>query len=209
MRVFLSPSVVSLGIPTCNLNMDESGLERLLLLLELEFKKDEARFKEKMGEAVGLLYINISTVGAVATMRGATGLLLQREDSGQRWGKPQPVKFGGFGFGLEAGVQYTEAVYCFSCKKGLEAFLQKTLSGKLWSFKGSWSFGPFGYTREKVLEKSKETKQPAMSTLYCHSTGMSAGVSFMLSGVELNQEEGECPGGCKATEFSALLDKLS
>ena len=189
--------------------MPECSLIRLLSLLEHELQRDAASYNSKVAEAVGLLYINISSIGAVAVTRGATGILLEREDGSCAWGAPRELRFGGFGFGLEAGFENTEAVFCFYSKHALNTFLQRTTRGKLWSFKGSFTFGPFGYTREMVIRKKKKTcKERAMSTVYCHSSGINAGLSFMLSGLELS--ESPEPRLCQRdiNDFACKLETL-
>lgn len=176
--------------------------------MQFELEKDEARFRSKFDGAVGLLYINLSSLGAVAVTRGTTGVLLQRDDKSKAWGDPKALRFGGVGFGVEAGIQNTEAVFCFDSTDALDRFLQTTSQGKLWSFKGSFTLGPFGYTRETMMQRRNKYRQHGLSTLYCHSTGLNVGMSFMLSGLELDSTKTQTFCSSDAVEFSAKLATL-
>lgn len=121
-----------------------------------------------MRAARGLAILNVTKAGFIGSLRGGTGVVVQRTEQG--WSGPSAIGTGGIGAGLQAGVEISELVIVLNTPAAVEAFAKGgnfTLGGAL-----SVAAGPVGRTAEAAVGL-----QAAVYT-YSRSQGLFAGVSL-------------------------------
>ncbi|HEY7713046.1 MAG TPA: YSC84-related protein [Candidatus Binatia bacterium] len=121
-----------------------------------------------MRAARGLAILNLTRAGFIGSVRGGSGIVVQRTESG--WSGPSAIGTGGLGFGFQAGVEVSELVIVLNTPAAVEAFAKGgnvTLGGAM-----GVAAGPVGRTAEASFGW-----QAAMYT-YSRSQGLFAGVSL-------------------------------
>lgn len=121
-----------------------------------------------MRAARGLAILNVTKAGFIGSVRGGTGVVVQRTENG--WSGPSAIGTGGLGIGLQAGVEITELVIVLNTPAAVEAFARGgnvTLGGAL-----SVAAGPIGRAAEGGVGL-----QAAMYS-YSRSQGLFAGISL-------------------------------
>jgi lipid-binding SYLF domain-containing protein len=121
-----------------------------------------------MRDAHGVAILNVTRGGFIGSVRGGSGIVVQRTGNG--WSAPSAIATGGVGFGLQAGVEVSELVIILNTPAAVEAFAKGgnvTLGGAL-----GIAAGPVGRTAEASV-----AWQAAMYS-YSRSQGLFAGVSL-------------------------------
>ncbi|HXG52801.1 MAG TPA: YSC84-related protein [candidate division Zixibacteria bacterium] len=121
-----------------------------------------------MRAARGLAILNVTKAGFVGSVRGGSGIVVQRTETG--WSGPSAIGAAGIGAGFQAGVEISELVIVLNTPAAVEAFARGgsfTLGGAL-----SVAAGPVGRTAEAAVGL-----QAAVYT-YSRSQGLFAGVSL-------------------------------
>ena len=131
--------------------------------------------------ARGVAILTVTKAGFIGSVRGGSGVVVQRLDKG--WSGPSAIGTGGLGVGFQAGAEVTEFVIVLNTPAAVDAFAKQgnvTLGGNL-----SIAAGPIG--------RSAEAGLGLQATMYSYSRtqGLFAGVSLEGSGIgtrdELNQ----------------------
>jgi lipid-binding SYLF domain-containing protein len=121
-----------------------------------------------MRAARGLAILSVSKAGFIGSVRGGTGVVVQRTDNG--WSGPSAIGTGGIGVGFQAGVEISELVIVLNTPAAVEAFAKGgnfTLGGAL-----GVAAGPVGRTVEADVGW-----QAAVYT-YSRTQGLFAGISL-------------------------------
>src|SRR5437773_9364934 len=121
-----------------------------------------------MRAARGLAILTVTKVGFIGSVRGGTGIVVARTDTG--WSGPSAIGTGGIGVGFQAGAEVSELVIVLNTPAAVDAFAKGgnvTLGADL-----SAAVGPVGRTAEAGV-----ALQAAMYT-YSRSQGLFAGVSL-------------------------------
>jgi SH3 domain-containing YSC84-like protein 1 len=130
-----------------------------------------------MRAARGLAILNVTKAGFIGSVRGGTGVVVQRTEKG--WSGPAAISTGGLGFGFQAGVEVTELIILLNSPAAVEAFAR----GGTVNIGGAMSAtaGPLGRAAEGAVGP-----QAAMYS-YSRSQGLFAGIS--LEGTALNMRD--------------------
>lgn len=131
-----------------------------------------------MRAARGVAILTVTKAGFIGSVRGGTGVVVER--TGDGWSGPSAIGTGGLGVGFQAGAEITEFVIILNTPAAVDAFAKQsnlTLGGNL-----SVAAGPIGRTAEADL-----ALQAAVYT-YSRSQGLFAGVSLEGTGIGTRNE---------------------
>jgi SH3 domain-containing YSC84-like protein 1 len=126
-----------------------------------------------MRAARGLAILTVTKAGFIGSVRGGTGIVVQRIGNG--WSGPSAIGTGGLGVGFQAGAEVTEFVIVLNTPAAVDAFAKQgnvTLGGNL-----SVAAGPVGRSGEASL-----ALQAAVYS-YSRTQGLFAGVSLEGTGI--------------------------
>ena len=118
--------------------------------------------------ARGLAILKVTKAGFIGSVRGGTGVVVARTESG--WSGPSAIGTGGLGVGFQAGAEVAELVIVLNTPEAVDAFAKGgnvTLGGAL-----GVAAGPVGRTAEAGVAVGA-----AMYT-YSRSEGIFAGISL-------------------------------
>lgn len=121
-----------------------------------------------MRAARGLAILTVTKAGFIGSVRGGSGIVVERTANG--WSGPSAIGTGGLGVGFQAGAEVTEFVIVLNTPAAVDAFAKQgnvTLGGNL-----SVAAGPVGRSAEANVGL-----QAAMYS-YSRSQGLFAGVSL-------------------------------
>jgi len=121
-----------------------------------------------MRAARGLAILTVTKAGFIGSVRGGTGVVVARTETG--WSGPSAIGTGGLGVGFQAGAEVAELVIVLNSSEAVNAFAKGgnvTLGGAL-----SVAAGPVGRTAEAGVAVGA-----AMYT-YSRSQGLFAGISL-------------------------------
>jgi lipid-binding SYLF domain-containing protein len=121
-----------------------------------------------MRAARGLAILTVTKAGFIGSVRGGTGVVIARTETG--WSGPSAIGTGGLGVGFQAGAEVAELVIVLNSAEAVNAFSKGgnvTLGGAL-----SVAAGPVGRTAEAGVALGA-----AMYT-YSRSQGLFAGISL-------------------------------
>jgi lipid-binding SYLF domain-containing protein len=121
-----------------------------------------------MRAARGLAILTVTQAGFIGSVRGGTGIVVER--TANVWSGPSAIGTGGLGFGFQAGAQVTEFVIILNTPAAVDAFAKQgnvTLGGNM-----SVAAGPVGRNAEADL-----SLQAAIYS-YSRSQGLFAGLSL-------------------------------
>jgi SH3 domain-containing YSC84-like protein 1 len=121
-----------------------------------------------MRAAKGLAILTVTKAGFIGSVRGGTGIVVARTETG--WSGPSAIGTGGLGVGFQAGVEVAELVIVLNTSEAVDAFAKGgnvTLGGALGA-----AAGPVGRTAEAGVAVGA-----AMYT-YSRSQGLFAGISL-------------------------------
>jgi lipid-binding SYLF domain-containing protein len=123
--------------------------------------------------ARGLAILTVTRAGFIGSVRGGTGVVVQRLAKG--WSGPSAIGTGGLGVGFQAGAEVSEFIIVLNTPAAVEAFSKQsnvTLGGNL-----TIAAGPLGRSAEAGV-----APQAAMYS-YSRSQGLFAGVSLEGTGI--------------------------
>ena len=123
--------------------------------------------------ARGLAILTVTKAGFIGSVRGGTGIVVQRLDKG--WSGPSAIGTGGLGVGFQAGAEISEFVIILNTPAAVDAFAKQgnvTLGGNL-----SVAAGPVG----RAAEASVGLQAAVYS--YSRTQGLFAGVSLEGTGL--------------------------
>ena len=134
-----------------------------------------------MRAARGLAILTVTKAGFIGSVRGGTGVVVQRVGNG--WSGPSAIGTGGLGVGFQAGAQVSEFVIVLNTPAAVDAFAKQgnvTLGGNL-----SVAAGPVG--------RSAEASVGLQAAVYSYSRtqGLFAGVSLEGTGIGTRDEVNE------------------
>lgn len=121
-----------------------------------------------MRAARGLAILTVTKAGFIGSVRGGTGVVVQRTGNG--WSGPSAIATGGIGVGFQAGAEVSEFVIVLNTPAAVDAFAKQgnvTLGGNL-----TVAAGPVGRSAEASVGL-----QAAVYS-YSRSQGLFAGVSL-------------------------------
>lgn len=121
-----------------------------------------------LSAARGVAILTVTKAGFIGSVRGGTGVVVQRLAKG--WSGPSAIGTGGLGVGFQAGAEVTEFVIVLNTPAAVDAFAKQgnmTLGGNL-----TIAAGPLGRSAEAGVGL-----QAAMYS-YSRSQGLFAGVSL-------------------------------
>jgi lipid-binding SYLF domain-containing protein len=166
-----------------------------------------------MRAARGLAIVTVTKAGFIGSVRGGTGIVVQR--LGKGWSGPSAIGTGGLGVGFQAGAEVSEFVIVLNTPAAVDAFAKQgnvTLGGNL-----SVAAGPIGRSAEAGLGL-----QAAVYS-YSRTQGLFAGVSLEGTGIGTRDEvnagyygkpvtadeilSGKVPAPAGARALSAALSK--
>jgi lipid-binding SYLF domain-containing protein len=151
-----------------------------------------------MRGARGLAILTITKAGFIGSVRGGTGIVVQRVGNG--WSGPSAIGTGGLGFGFQAGAQVTEFVIVLNTPAAVDAFAKQgnvTLGGNL-----SVAAGPVGRNAEASVGLG------AAVYSYSRSQGLFAGVSLEGTGLATRDDVNEGYYGKRVTAEEILSGKV-
>lgn len=147
----------------------EADVDRAVAIIErFDAIPESAIPPAVMRAARGLAILTVTKAGFIGSVRGGTGVVVARTDSG--WSGPSAIGTGGLGVGLQAGAEVAELVIVLNTPEAVNAFAKGgnvTLGGAL-----SVAAGPVGRTAEAGVAVGA-----AMYT-YSRSQGLFAGISL-------------------------------
>ena len=121
-----------------------------------------------MRAARGLAILKVTKAGFIGSVRGGTGVVVARTETG--WSGPSAIGTGGLGIGFQAGAEVAELVIVLNTSEAVDAFAKGgnvTLGGAL-----SVAAGPVGRTAEAGVAVG------AAMYSYSRSQGLFAGISL-------------------------------
>ncbi|MDZ4345372.1 MAG: YSC84-related protein [Candidatus Binatia bacterium] len=151
-----------------------------------------------MRAARGLAVLTVTKAGFIGSVRGGTGVVVQRTGNG--WSGPSAIGTGGLGVGFQAGAQVTEFVIILNTPAAVDAFAKQgnvTLGGNM-----SVAAGPVGRNVEAGVGL-----QAAMYS-YSRSQGLFAGVSLEGTVIATRDEVNEAYYGRRVTAEEILSGKV-
>jgi lipid-binding SYLF domain-containing protein len=147
----------------------EADVERAAAIIErFEAIPESAIPPAVMRAARGLAILTVTKAGFIGSVRGGTGVVVARTETG--WSGPSAIGTGGLGVGFQAGAEVAELVIVLNTLEAVNAFAQGgnvTLGGAL-----GLAAGPVGRTAEAGVAVG------AAMYSYSRSQGLFAGVSL-------------------------------
>ncbi len=147
----------------------EADVDRAVAIIErFEAIPESAIPPAVMRAARGLAILTVTKAGFIASVRGGTGVVVARTDTG--WSGPSAIGSGGLGVGLQAGAEVAELVIVLNTPEAVNAFAKGgnvTLGGAL-----SVAAGPVGRSAEAGVAVG------AAMYSYSRSQGLFAGISL-------------------------------
>ena len=123
--------------------------------------------------ARGLAILTVTRAGFIGSVRGGTGVVIARTETG--WSSPSAIGAAGLGVGFQAGAEVSEFVIVLNTPAAVDAFARQsyvTLGGNM-----TVAAGPVGRAAEASVGL-----QAAVYT-YSRSQGLFAGVSLEGTGI--------------------------
>jgi lipid-binding SYLF domain-containing protein len=151
-----------------------------------------------MRAARGVAILTVTKAGFIGSVRGGTGVVVERTANG--WSGPSAIRTGGLGVGFQAGAEITEFVIVLNTPAAVDAFAKQgnvTLGGNL-----SVAAGPIGRTAEASLGL-----QAAVYS-YSRSQGLFAGVSLEGTGIGTRDDLNAAYYGRSVTAEEILSGKV-
>jgi len=151
-----------------------------------------------MRDARGLAILTVTKAGFIGSVRGGTGIVVQR--IGKGWSGPSAIGTGGLGVGFQAGAEVTEFVIVLNTPAAVDAFAKQsnvTLGGNL-----SVAAGPVGRSGEASLALQAATYS------YSRTQGLFAGVSLEGTGIGTRDDLNEGYYGKPVTAEEILSGKV-
>jgi lipid-binding SYLF domain-containing protein len=151
-----------------------------------------------MRAARGLAILTVTKGGFIGSVRGGTGVVVQRTEKG--WSGPSAIGTGGVGFGFQAGAQVSELVIILNTPAAVDAFAKQgnfTLGGNL-----SVTAGPIGRDAEASVGL-----QAAMYS-YSRSQGLFGGLSVEGTGISTRDDVNAAYYGKPVTAEEILSGKV-
>jgi SH3 domain-containing YSC84-like protein 1 len=151
-----------------------------------------------MRAARGLAILTVTKAGFIGSVRGGTGVVVQR--LGKGWSGPSAIGTGGLGVGFQAGAEISEFVIVLNTPAAVDAFAKQgnvTLGGNL-----TVAAGPVGRSAEAGVGL-----QAAMYS-YSRSQGLFAGVSLEGTGVGTRDDVNAAYYGRPVTAEEILSGKV-
>ncbi len=174
-------------------------LDQAVSIIESFEKLPEAAIPPAvMRAARGLAILTVSKAGFIGSVRGGSGIVVERTANG--WSGPSAIQTGGLGFGFQIGAQVTEFVIILNTPAAVDAFAKRgniTLGGNM-----SIAAGPFGRDTEADL-----SLQAAMYS-YSRSQGLFAGLSLEGTGIATRDDVNEGYYGKRVTADEILSGKV-
>jgi lipid-binding SYLF domain-containing protein len=152
-----------------------------------------------MRAARGLAILTVTKAAFVGSVRGGTGVVVQRTAKG--WSGPSAIGTAGLGVGFQAGAEITEFVIVLNTPAAVDAFAKQgnvTLGGNL-----SVAAGPVGRAAEAGVGL-----RAAVYT-YSRSQGLFAGVSLEGTAIALRDEVNAAYYGRPVKADEILSGKVS
>jgi len=151
-----------------------------------------------MRAARGLAILTITKAGFIGSIRGGSGVVVQRTAKG--WSGPSAIGTGGLGVGFQAGAEVSEFIIVLNTPAAVDAFSKQgnvTLGGNL-----TIAAGPVGRSAEAGVGL-----QVAMYS-YSRSQGLFAGVSLEGTGIGTRDEVNAAYYGKRVTAEEILSGKI-
>jgi lipid-binding SYLF domain-containing protein len=156
----------------CATTLPEDAMQRDLeeaaqIIERFEAIPESAIPSAVMRAAKGLAILTVTKAGFIGSVRGGTGVIVARTDTG--WSGPSAIGTGGLGVGFQAGAEVSELVILLNTPAAVEAFAKDnaTLGGAV-----SVAAGPVGRTAEVDVGIGS-----AVYT-YSRTQGLFAGISL-------------------------------
>ena len=151
-----------------------------------------------MRAARGLAILTVTKAGFIGSVRGGTGVVVQRTGNG--WSGPSAIGTGGIGVGFQAGAEVSEFILVLNTPAAVDAFAKQgnvTLGGNL-----SVAAGPVG--------RSAEASVGLQAAVYSYSRtqGLFAGVSLEGTGIGTRDEVNEAYYGRRVNAEEILSGKV-
>jgi len=148
--------------------------------------------------ARGLAILTVTKGGFIGSVRGGTGVVVQRTGNG--WSGPSAIGTGGVGFGFQAGAQVSELIIILNTPAAVDAFAKQgnfTLGGNL-----SVTAGPVG------RDAATDVGLGAAMYSYSRSQGLFAGLSVEGTGIGTRDEVNAAYYGKLVTAEEILSGKV-
>jgi lipid-binding SYLF domain-containing protein len=151
-----------------------------------------------MRAARGLAILTVTKAGFIGSVRGGSGIVVQRTANG--WSGPSAIGTGGLGVGFQAGAEVSEFVIVLNTPAAVDAFAKQgnvTLGGNL-----SVAAGPVG--------RSAEAGVGLRAAIYSYSRtqGFFAGVSLEGTGIGTRDDVNAAYYGTPVTAAEILSGKV-
>jgi lipid-binding SYLF domain-containing protein len=150
-----------------------------------------------MRAARGLAILTVTKAGFIGSVRGGTGVVVQRIEKG--WSGPAAIGTGGLGVGFQAGAEVSEFVIVLNTPAAVDAFAKQgnvTLGGNL-----TVAAGPVGRSAEANVGL-----QAAVYS-YSRSQGLFAGISLEGTVIGVRDELNSAYYGSPVTAAEILSGK--
>jgi len=151
-----------------------------------------------MRAARGLAILTVTKAGFIGSVRGGTGIVVQRVGNG--WSGPLAIGTGGLGVGFQAGAQVSEFIIVLNTPAAVDAFATQgnvTLGGNL-----SVAAGPIGRNAEASVGLGVAVYS------YSRSQGLFAGVSLEGTGLATRDNVNEAYYGKRVYADEILSGKV-
>lgn len=151
-----------------------------------------------MRAAKGVAILTVTKAGFVGSVRGGSGVVVERTAKG--WSGPSAIGTGGLGIGFQAGAEVTEFVFILNTPAAVDAFAKQaniTLGGNL-----SVAAGPIGRSAEAGIGL-----QAAVYS-YSRSQGLFAGISLEGTGIGTRDDLNAAYYGRSVTAEQILSGKV-
>lgn len=151
-----------------------------------------------MRAARGLAILTVTKAGFIGSVRGGTGIVVQRTEKG--WSAPAAIGTGGLGVGFQAGAEVSEFVIVLNTPAAVDAFAKQgnvTLGGNL-----TVAAGPVGRNAEANVGL-----QAAVYS-YSRSQGLFAGISLEGTVIGVRDEVNAAYYGSPVSAAEILSGKV-
>lgn len=151
-----------------------------------------------MRAAKGVAILTVTKAGFVGSVRGGSGVVVER--TAQGWSGPSAIGTGGLGVGFQIGAEVTEFVFILNTPAAVDAFAKQaniTLGGNL-----SVAAGPIGRSAEAGIGL-----QAAIYS-YSRSQGLFAGISLEGTGIGTRDDLNAAYYGRSVTAEQILSGKV-
>lgn len=197
--LFLASTLLTGCATVSRFNAMQTDIDQAVAIIErFEEIPENAIPPAVMRAARGLAILTVTRAAFIGSVRGGTGIVVQRLGDG--WSAPSAIATGGLGVGFQAGAEVSEFIIVLNTPAAVDAFAKQanvTLGGNL-----TVAAGPVGRSAEASVGL-----QAAVYS-YSRSQGLFAGVSLEGTAIGTRDDVNEAYYGDRVYADEILSGKV-